>query len=95
MPIRRSPARRCAALGDIGNSESAKALNAFAKKAPNEVKPALTDALLANAERLLADGKKAEAIQIYKSLSGEDQPKLIRLAATHGLLFCRRQERLK
>jgi HEAT repeat protein len=74
------------ALGDIGNSVAAKALNTFAKKAPNELKPALADALLTNAERLLADGKKAEAILIYKSLSGEDQSKLIRLAATHGLL---------
>ena len=66
----------------------------FAKKAPEGVKPAVADACLACAERLLADGKKAEAILIYKSLSGEDQPKQIRLAATRGLLSARRQERL-
>lgn len=74
------------ALGDTGNSEAARALSACTKKASKEVHPALADALLVTAERLLADGKKAEAIAIYKSLGGEDQPKLIRLAATHGLL---------
>jgi hypothetical protein len=50
------------------------------------VKPAVADACLACAEHLLADGKKAEAIGLYKSLAGEDQPKHVRLAATRGLL---------
>ena len=74
------------ALGDIGSPEAAKALGGFAKKAPEGVKLAVADARLACAERLLADGKKAEAMAIYKSLSGEDQPKHVRLAATRGLL---------
>jgi HEAT repeat protein len=74
------------ALGDIGNSEAAKSLSEFAKKAPEDLKPAVADASLSCAERLLTDGKKAEAMLIYKSLSGEDQPKQIRLAAMRGLL---------
>ena len=74
------------ALGDIGTPEAAKALGEFAKKAPEGVKPAVADGCLACAERLLADGKKAEAVAVYKSLSGEDQPKHVRLAATRGLL---------
>ena len=74
------------ALGDIGNTEAAKALGDFAKKAPEGVKPAVADACLACAEQLLADGKKADALAIYKSLSGEDQPKHVRLAATRGML---------
>jgi HEAT repeat protein len=74
------------ALGKIGNGEAAKALGDFAKKAPEGVKLAVADGLLVCAESLLAVGKKAEALAIYKSLSGEDQPKHVRLAATRGLL---------
>ena len=46
----------------------------------------MTDACLVCAERLLADGKNSEALAVYKLLSGEDQPKHIRLAATNGML---------
>jgi len=74
------------ALGDIGTSEAAKALVEFAAKSPDTVKPALADASLVCAERLLANGKKIEAMRVYKSLGGADQPKLVRLAATRGLL---------
>jgi HEAT repeat protein len=74
------------ALGDIGTPEAAKALGAFAKKAPEGVKVAAADGCLVCAERLLADGKKADAIAIYKSLAGEGRPKHVRLAATRGLL---------
>ena len=56
------------------------------KKPPEDVKPAVADASLVCTERLLAGGKKTEAILIYKSLAGEDQPKHVRLAAAHGLL---------
>jgi HEAT repeat protein len=72
------------ALGNIGSLEAAKALSEVAKTAPAEVKPAVADACLACAEHLLADGKKVEAIGLYKSLSGEDQPKHVRVAATRG-----------
>ncbi len=75
-----------AQLGDIGSPEAAKALGEFAKKAPDDRKLAVADASLVCAERLLAAGKKADAMMVYKSLSGEDQPKQIRLAATRGLL---------
>jgi len=74
------------ALGNIGTPEAAKALSAWANKAPEGVKPAIADACLVCAERLLADGKKPEAIALYKSLSGENQPKHVRLAAKRGLL---------
>ena len=74
------------ALGNIGSPEAGKALGDFAKQAPEGAKPAVADACLVCAERLLADGKKAQALVLYKSLSGEDQPKHVRLAATRGLL---------
>ena len=74
------------ALGLIGNSEAGKALGARLSKAAAGVKPAMTDACLICAEQLSAEGKKAEAVLLFKALSGEDQPKHVRLAATRGLL---------
>jgi HEAT repeat protein len=74
------------ALGKIGTPEAAKALSGMVKKAPDAQKLIAADASLVCAERLLADGKKAEAMDLYKGLSGEDQPKHVRLAATRGLL---------
>ena len=74
------------ALGDIGTPEAAKALGKFASKPPEGVKVAAADGCLVCAERLLVDGKKADAITLYKLLAGEGQPKHVRLAATRGLL---------
>jgi HEAT repeat protein len=79
-------AAAAAALGSIGNAQAAQALTAFQKKAPAALQLAVADACLACAEQLLADGNKAGAIALYKSLSGEEQPKHVRLAATRGLL---------
>lgn len=74
------------ALGAIRSPEAAKAL---AKSKPADaVQPAVTDASLACAEALLASGKKGEALLIYKSYAGENQPKQVRLAATRGMLAC-------
>jgi HEAT repeat protein len=73
------------ALGAIRNTAATKAL-AEAKPTSPEVKQAATDASLACAEELLADGKKAEATAVYKRFTGEDQPKHVRLAATRGML---------
>jgi len=75
------------ALGVIRGPEAAKTLLQF--KAENaDVKAAITNASLECAEGLLADGRKAEALALYKRLAGEDQPKHIRLAATRGMLAC-------
>lgn len=75
-----------AALGAIGSSESAKVLGAFQAKAPSALRLAAADAYLACGERLLADGKTAEAMLVYKALSKPEQPKHVRLAAMRGLL---------
>jgi HEAT repeat protein len=75
-----------AALGSIGTPEAAKAVGAFQAKAPKDLQLAAADAYLTCAERLLADGKKAQATAIYRALSKQDQPKHIRLAAMRGLL---------
>ncbi|HEY2882419.1 MAG TPA: HEAT repeat domain-containing protein [Pirellulales bacterium] len=75
------------ALGDIRTSEAAAALSAM-QSASSEVKPAVTDASLFCAEGLLADGKKGEALAVFKAYAGEGQPKHVRLAATKGMLAC-------
>jgi len=73
-----------AALGSIGTPDAAKALAAF--EAPKELLLAVCDAQLTCAERLLAAGKKADAVAIYKSLSKPNLPKHVRVAGMRGRL---------
>jgi HEAT repeat protein len=75
------------ALGQLRTAEAAQAL-ASAKPSDAGAKSAATDAKLACAEGLLAAGKKAEALLLYKSLAGDDQAKHVKLAATRGMLAC-------
>jgi HEAT repeat protein len=79
------------ALGSIGTTEAAAALQA-ALPAANGDKQAVVDALLSCAESLLASGQHAEAKAVYASLSGDQEPRLVRLAATRGLLACSRPQ---
>ncbi len=74
------------ALGDIRTPEAAEALTS--SKPNPEVRSAVTDASLACAEAMLAAGKKAAALAIYKGFAKDDQPKHVRLAATRGMLAC-------
>lgn len=74
------------ALGDIQTADAVAALSAAS--VPAECQMAVTDALLACAEKLLADTQRAEAMKIYKKFTGDQQPKHVRLAATRGLLAC-------
>lgn len=71
------------ALGSIGGGDAAKSLQAAGTS-----EEAAVDAQLRCAEALLADNKKTEALAIYKSLTGEQQTKHVRLAATRGMLAC-------
>lgn len=74
------------ALGAIGTVESAREL---LSAGPAGVRLSfLTDALLNCAEALLADRNVPEATAIYLGLNVAQQPRLIRLAATRGLLAC-------
>jgi HEAT repeat protein len=72
------------ALGAIGNPAAAKALGDFAKKAPTDLKPAVTDATLVCAQRLLADREGGLAFEVYNSLDSKEQPSAVRLAAKIG-----------
>lgn len=75
------------ALGAIRSADAAKAV-AAAKPASDAAKKATTDASLACAEALLAEGKKAEALAIYKGVASGNVAKHVRLAATRGILAC-------
>ncbi len=75
------------ALGTIRTGEAAAALRQAKPKNP-QTRLAITDALLACAEAILAAGRNSEAAAIYQDLANEDQPKHVRLAATRGRLAC-------
>ncbi len=79
------------ALGSIGNAEAASVLKAAASSSVGN-QPAVIDALLACAEALLAGQKQADALAIYRSLMAGNQARLIRLAATRGILACTRKQ---
>lgn len=74
-------------LGTIGTAKSASLLQAALQGRSGD-KQAIIDGLLACAESLLHGDKPADALAIYKSLSGEGQDRLVRLAATRGALAC-------
>ena len=73
-------------LGLIGTPAAARQLSRFAKKASADMKLPVADACMACAERLLADGKKSEAIALYEQLKGDDQPSHVKAAAVKGML---------
>jgi len=75
------------ALGAIGSGEAASVLKVAATSAAGN-KPAVIDALLACAEALLAGQKRTDALAIYRSLATDNQARLVRLAATRGILAC-------
>ena len=79
------------ALAAIGGAEATRVLTTAVGVAGGD-KALVIDALLSCAESLLASQKTADAAAIYKSLSGEQQPRLIRLAATRGLLACQSKQ---
>jgi hypothetical protein len=74
------------ALGRIGSPEAGNALAEIVKKTPDPLKITAADAMLVCAERLVADGKTAEATGLYNRLNDDNQPKHVRMAAARGLL---------
>jgi hypothetical protein len=75
------------ALGAIRTLEAVKALDK-AKPTSDSVTRAVIDAKFACAEGLLAQGKATEALPIYKSLTGDNMPRHVKLGATRGLVAC-------
>ena len=76
------------ALGTIGTVESGSALQSALTSTNAAHLGFITDALLSCAESLLAGNRRSDANSIYKLLSHDNRPRLVRLAATRGLLAC-------
>lgn len=74
------------ALGKIGNEASVKELQAAYPKATGLSKMAVADASLVCCERLLADGKRDQALAFYATLTGPDVAKPVRLAAMSAIV---------
>jgi len=74
------------ALGAIRTADAAKALTSA--KPNDAAKAAAIDSTLACAETLLSDGKKAEALALYKGLLPAAKAKHAKLAVTRGMLAC-------
>lgn len=74
------------ALGNIGSASEMKELQSAILKTKGMTRMAVADASLVCAERLLAEGKRAEALELYASLSAPGMPKSARLAAMQGII---------
>lgn len=75
-----------AALGNIGGPLLAKELRSALGKTTGATRAAVADASLICAERLLAEGKRPEALDLYAALTAPDVPKPMRLAAMNGII---------
>jgi HEAT repeat protein len=75
-----------AALGSIGGTSSAKELKAAFGKTTGTTRMAVADASLVCAERLMAEGKRGEALDLYAFLSAAGIPKPMRLAAMNAII---------
>jgi type 1 glutamine amidotransferase len=74
------------ALGKIGGPDALKALDKALQSAPDNQKMVVYDAYLKIAEKLVAEGNKAEAQKIYLSLNKQGVPQLVRTAALKGMV---------
>ena len=75
-----------AALGRIATPQATKALAEAKDNTKGKVQLAVLDSYLKCADKMVADGSKAEALAIYKALGGADMPKPIRTAAVTGMI---------
>lgn len=74
-----------AALGDLGGPEAVRALDAARPAASEQLRLRIDDALLACADRALAEGRPTEAAALYEKLHAADRAPQVRLGALRGL----------
>lgn len=82
------------ALGTIGTSDAAKALQGAVSKVSAANQLAFCEGLLRCAEALAAKGQKNEAIAIYDQLRGLSAPQQVRVGALRGAILVRGQDGL-
>jgi HEAT repeat protein len=75
------------AVGAIGSVQSVSVLQSALRTGTGDQK-AVIDALLHCAESLLAQNRQLDAMSVYNSLAEDGRDRLVRLAATRGLLVC-------
>jgi hypothetical protein len=73
------------ALGKIGGTDAADILRKARDKVPAKLKTLVCDACLKCAEQFAAKGQRDQAMAIYKELSKEGAPPLVRTAAMRGM----------
>jgi len=76
------------ALGHIGGDEALKALQAA--KPPQKLNRYLFHAVLLCAERLAAEGKSADAADVYGHLYKQSDDAIIKTAALRGIILCQK-----
>ena len=78
-----------AALGIIGGETAARALQAALASAPVAVRAEVAEGCVRIAERFLAEGKAADAAQLYDAVRQANVPKYKVLEATRGAILAR------
>jgi len=86
-------AAAAAALGRIGTPEAVAALQGALGR-PSPLRTAVADACLTAADRLLADGKSADAAEVYDAMRRAKLPKHLHIATLHGAIRARGREGL-
>jgi len=82
------------ALGRIGDSAAAKALQAALPNAPAASQLAICEGLFRCAEALAAKGQRGEAIAIYDQLRSLKEPHQVRTGAVRGAILARGKDGL-
>ena len=72
------------AIGKIGGLEATDVLAKAKDKTSGDLKLVVLDSYLKCADQLAAQGRKEQALAIYKELSDKELPVVIRTAATRG-----------
>lgn len=80
------------ALGRIGNAASAKAVRAALTSGPAKVRSAAAEGCVLCAERLLDEGKAADAVALYDEVRKTELPKQRIVEATRGAILARKDE---
>jgi HEAT repeat protein len=78
------------ALGHIGGAKAAKALHQSLANAPVAIRPAIAEGCILCAEKLLAQGKSADAVKLYDAVRAANVPRQKMLEATRGAILARR-----
>jgi len=74
------------ALGNIADEQAVRVLGPAKEKMTGKLKIAALEAYLKCADKLLAQGKSADALAIYKKAYAENNPRPIRFAALQGMI---------